>query len=199
MKCLPVEKSHKLINFLIRKEKKAGEKEEPRYKYIKMSCPMEKVLNKLNIVYKEIADSDIFKNLKVKKLNLRENGEDFIYVFNRSLLTGTDPYQPIDWNDLEKFPKETTFIGYLYGRPVGFITYTIEEEDGEMIGVIAGLGVIPEYRRRGVAKSLILKTAEILKGSLNVEKLVCDVYEKNIASYHLIKKFGFKEEGEFYI
>ncbi|MGQ4891449.1 MAG: GNAT family N-acetyltransferase [Candidatus Njordarchaeia archaeon] len=196
---MPTERAHKLINFLIRREKETGEKAGVKYKYIKMSCPVEKVLNKLNIVYKEIENTDVFKNLKIQRLDVEKNGEDLIYTFNRSLLTGTDPYQPINWEDLEKFPKDTTFIGYLYGRPVGFITYTIEEEDGERIGVIAGLGVIPEYRRRGVAKSLILKTAEKIKGDLDVKKLVCDVYEKNVASYNLIKKFGFEEEGSFYI
>ncbi len=169
-----------------------------RYRYIKMGCPISKVLDSLNIVYQEIKDSDVYKNLKIEYLDPEKNGEDFIFVFNKSLLTGTDPYQPIDYSDLDKFPK-TTFLGYLYGRPVAFVTYTIEEEDGLKVGVIAGLGVVPEYRRRGVAKALLLKTARELESMFNVNKLVCDVYEKNIASLNLVKKFGFKEEGEFYI
>ena len=61
------------------------------------------------------------------------------------------------------------------------------------------MGVIPEYRRKGVAKSLIIKTAEIIRDKFDVKKLICDVYEKNVASFNLIKKFGFKEEGEFFL
>ena len=192
----PAEKSHKLIHYLMRKNTVENQPEliEAKHRYFKMGCPISKVLDSLNQVYLEIKESDVFKNLKIKPLNPDENGEDFISVFNKSLLAGYDPYQPIDYGDLDKFPK-TTFIGYLYGRPVAFITYTIEEENGEKVGVIAGLGVIPEYRRRGVAKALIIKTATEIEKNFNVRKLICDVYEKNTASLNLVKKFGFKKEG----
>ena len=192
-------KSHKFLEFLLKRDQKEEVVTAKRYKYIKMSCPIDRVLSNLNIVFEEIKDSDIFKNLKLEKLEPEKNGNDFIWVFNRTLLTGYDPYRPISEGDITKFPLDTTFIGYLYGKPVSFITCTVDQEDGESIGVIAGLGVIPEYRRRGVAKATIIKAAEILKNKFNVTKLVCDVYEKNVASYNLIKKFGFVEEEEFYI
>ena len=192
------EKKLKFLSFLSKRKASLEQPKEKKYVYYKMGCPIDVVLDKLNVVYKEVSNSDVFKNLRVKSLDEDRVFEDFVFVFNRALLAGYDPYQPIDLDEVSKFPK-TTFVGYLYGRPVGFIIYTIEERDGKNVGVIAGIGVIPEYRGRGVAKSLVIKTAEEMKKRFNVEELECDVYEKNIASINLVSKFGFKKIGEFTI
>jgi len=193
-----LEKDRKLkfLNFLSRRKKTFVEEAKKGYIYYRMACPIDVILDKLNIVYSEISKSDVFKNLKVKSLEEKDVFEDLVFVFNRALLTGSDPYQPIDIQEAKKFPS-TTFVCYLYGRPVGFIIYTIEKHSNDTVGVIAGLGVIPEYRGRGVAKSLIIKSAEVMRKKFNVNKLECDVYEKNIASLNLVKKFGFKKIGEF--
>lgn len=193
---LEEERKLKFLNFLSKKKMRHIVEERRKYVYYKMSCPIEVVLDKLSTVYSEVADTDVFKSLRVKSLEEKNVYEDLVFVFNRSLLAGYDPYQPIDIEEAKKFPS-TTFVGYLYGRPVGFIIYTIEDRGGKKVGVIAGLGVIPEYRGRGVAKSMIIKTAEVIREKFNVDTLECDVYEKNTASLNLVKKFGFKKIGEF--
>ena len=56
------------------------------------------------------------------------------------------------------------------------------------------IAVLPQFRRNGIAKALLLKTIEYGVGRL-AEKMTLEVSDQNIAAVELYRNFGFVEEG----
>lgn len=83
--------------------------------------------------------------------------------------------------------------------------YIITAQDNDkVIGLLIGLpaeekmlhiytvGVLPEYRNKGVGSTLIRRCInDMLKD--NVHEIILDVHSDNIPAYNLYKKFGFLE------
>ena len=57
-----------------------------------------------------------------------------------------------------------------------------------------GMGVVKEWRRRGVGAALLASAVEWARWA-GVEKLVLEVYPDNDAARRLYERFGFVEEG----
>jgi len=82
-------------------------------------------------------------------------------------------------------------------------------EDGQLVGVIVGtddgrkgwinrLAVIPEHRRKGVARALIESCEEALKK--RGRRIICTLVEDNLESLELFKKVGYlKHDDIFYL
>ena len=56
---------------------------------------------------------------------------------------------------------------------------------------IVRVAVLPEYRRRGIAEKLLLKSFEINE----TDAVFLDVRESNAAAINLYKSLGFKDTG----
>ena len=170
-----------------------------KYRYILMKAKWEDVLPFADTVKKKLENDPLQKIIKINKLNHETDAEAFANLYNVIFVTAPDPYRAMTPQDALLFKEDWTYLAWLYGKPIGFISLTIEEEEnGKRIGVIAGIGVIPNYRRRKIALRLALKAYEFFQEN-NVSELVCEVYEKNHLSYNFIKSLGFKEAGEIYL
>ncbi|MBW8380902.1 MAG: GNAT family N-acetyltransferase [Youngiibacter sp.] len=83
------------------------------------------------------------------------------------------------------------------------MTIYIAEKDGQIIGKvhlqlihciggIYGLGILPEYRGRGLGRALLLEAIEKLKDA-NADKIMLQVEAKNAKALGLYKSCGFRE------
>jgi len=165
-------------------------KKDKKYRYLVMKLPWDKVPDLLDKKKAELADHVYKKGLKFKQYDKVTDAHLFASLVNKIILTSPDPYRSLEMEDAFKF-SEGTFIVYLHGQPIGFLVCTIEEENGEKLGVIAGLGLLPRYRRRKIGMLICMKAAEYFEGK-NVDALICDVYENNKPSYSLITSLGFE-------
>ncbi len=181
------------------KERPIAETPTLGYKHIRMELPWSDVQNSLQIIQEKINKHHTAKKVVVKNLN-HENAEEFANLYNLIFMTSPDPYRPIRPEEVKLFKEEWTFVAYLYGKAVGFIALTLEEDDdtGEKLGVIAGIGVAPRHRRKGIALALANKATGFFLAH-PVDKLVCEVYYENETSKKFIESVGFKEVGYVYI
>ena len=73
-------------------------------------------------------------------------------------------------------------------QPVGMINY-------QRMGItnkwyIANVSVLPEFRRRGIARQMVEAGIEAIKGK-HGERIVLDVISDNVPAYHLYESLGF--------
>jgi ribosomal protein S18 acetylase RimI-like enzyme len=71
------------------------------------------------------------------------------------------------------------------------LTSTFNFYDGEMVGMISEVYVIPEYRRKGIAKQLCIEGIKNLKEQ-GLQKVQLNVFAGNGAK-QLYQKLGFQE------
>lgn len=57
-----------------------------------------------------------------------------------------------------------------------------------------GMGILPEYRGKGIGSQLLQKVIEHAK-TFGLEKIELNVYTSNVSAVALYKKFGFEQEG----
>lgn len=189
-----------------RKIQKALQKELPqekKHKYFIMEIPIEKVPQAIkNFEIKSVDSSRLaFNAVSVRKYDNEDpkDNELFTEIFNLVLLTSPDPYRPITMNEAKNFFKEGTFLAFLYGRCVGYAVITIEDTEIGKIGVIAGIGVHPKFRRKKVAQKLAIELGKWFLARPDLVKLQCEVFEENIVSQKFISSFGFQIVGEMFI
>lgn len=147
------------------------------------------------------AKKEIIKYIHVRPYNYQDKVEQetFTKLFNLVLLSSPDPFRPLNQDEAAKYFKKGTFLAFLYGKCVGYGVLTIEQSEEGKIGVIAGIGVHPNYRRKNVALKIALEMGQWFLDKKDLVKLQCEVYEKNEVSYKFISSFGFKKVGEFYL
>ena len=118
-------------------------------------------------------------------------------MYNRSWMTSSMPFSPLSIDTLKKileYPETTILIAKVYGIDAGFIILDLEGPNKEF-GVIAGLGVIPRFQRKGLGTVLGIAGWKHFK-DLGVKELRCEVYHENKASHEFITSLGFEECGE---
>lgn len=189
-----------------RKVQKILQKEnlEPKkHKYFIMEIPIEQVPFFIKEFKQKTSETS---RLAYNAVNVRQyNAEDpkdnklFTDIFNLVLLTSPDPYRPITIDEAHSFFKVGTFLAFLYGRCVGYAVVTIEETEIGKIGVIAGIGVHPKFRRKHVAQKLAMEVAKWFLSRKDLVKLQCEVYESNLVSQKFISSFGFHIVGELFL
>jgi ribosomal protein S18 acetylase RimI-like enzyme len=57
-----------------------------------------------------------------------------------------------------------------------------------------GMGVHPQFRRKGIGEQLVIKTINTSK-EIGLERIELEVYKSNIPAIKLYEKIGFKKEG----
>jgi ribosomal-protein-alanine N-acetyltransferase len=85
-----------------------------------------------------------------------------------------------------------SLVAKINGKIVGFIIGMIHLERNFLVGHILTLDVLPQYRRRGVAKSLLQEIEKIFREK-GVKSCRLEVREDNIAALRLYRKLGYKE------
>ncbi|WP_010632839.1 GNAT family N-acetyltransferase [Sporolactobacillus vineae] len=91
--------------------------------------------------------------------------------------------------------RENTWIALANGLPAGFLfVQSSSKHHLQHVGSF-GIGVLAEYRGKGIGQALIVKMLDWAKKNNLIEKVALGVFSINQAAIHLYKKMGFVEEG----
>jgi ribosomal protein S18 acetylase RimI-like enzyme len=161
--------------------------------YLQMKLPVEKITKDFEEQLKEKIEH------KIISASIREAKENELEIvreiYNSAWLTSNTPFRPIDISSLKKIYKDpdTIFlIGKVYGRDAGFVILDLEGDENQY-AVIAALGVIPRFQRRGFGTILGMAAWNYIKNHFsNIEELRCEVYKDNEVSLSFIKGIGFE-------
>lgn len=168
------------------------EEEDISLTYIQMKLPVNDITPEFEAKVKAKVRKN-FLNAKIREAT-RKDLPKVMQIHNRAWLTANEPFRPIELDSLEKiykYPETEILIAKVYGKDGGFIILDREGMNNE-IGVIAGLGVLPRYQRKGLGTVLAVAAWNYFKEK-EVEELRCEVYEDNHVSYDFIESLGFKE------
>lgn len=165
------------------------------YVYIQMKLNIENLSQKF---LQEIEDYRL-SGISIRKCT-EEDLPIFVKLYNRSFMRGSDPWSPAtneQFKEILNHKSTIVLIATKLGEDVGFIIIDLEsEDDKEDIGIIAGLGTDPRWQRKGIARYLGIASWDYFRNNFSLKELRCEVYEKNIASYRLIKSLHFEEYGK---
>lgn len=174
---------------------KLGAEPQEGFAYIQMKMDAKMI----NADYEKLIQKRIAKQVKIRRAT-KEDIPKLVDMYNRSFLSASDPYSPMNEENMKAvFEHNLTIIliGSIWGVDAGFVIIDFEGENNE-IGVIAGLGTLPEWQKRGLGTTLGIASWEYFKKA-GVKELKCEVFNKNMASYNLIKGMGFTPSGvKFY-
>jgi len=160
--------------------------------YIQMKLPLSKITPEFESKIKERVEHN-FLQAKIREAT-QEDLESVINIHNRAWLTAHTPFSPLSFetlNTIYHHPDTVILVAKVYGIDAGFIILDFEGPNNEY-GVIAGLGIIPRFQRRGLGKILGVAAWTYLK-ERNIKELRCEVYIDNKASYNFIRSIGFEE------
>ncbi|MFX0058790.1 MAG: GNAT family N-acetyltransferase [Candidatus Hodarchaeota archaeon] len=162
--------------------------------YIQMKLPVQKITKDFENTLKSKIEENIFR------ARIREATESDIQaivdIYNKSWLTSNTPFRPLDKSTIKKIfndPNTKFLIAKVYGIDAAFVILDFEGENKEY-GVIAGLGVLPRFQRRGLGTVIGLAAWNYFKEK-GVKELRCEVYKSNQTSYGFIKGLQFEEFG----
>jgi ribosomal protein S18 acetylase RimI-like enzyme len=163
--------------------------------YIQMRLPVEKITLEFEEELKKKIEGNIY-HAKIREAR-EEDLEIIKDIYNKSWLTSNTPFRPIEKRTLQiifEDPKTIFLIARVYGIDGGFIIIDLEGKEEEY-GVIAGLGVLPRFQRKGLGTVLGMAAWAHLKQK-GVKELRCEVYKGNKVSYEFIKGLKFESFGE---
>ncbi|MHA1804260.1 MAG: GNAT family N-acetyltransferase [Promethearchaeota archaeon] len=165
--------------------------------YRQMRLPVEKITPEFEEKLRKKVEEN-FLRAKVRRVE-RESKHDLrsvMDIYNKAWLTASTPFRPLTLEALKKIysdPDTVILIARVYNMDVGFVILDFEGENKE-IGVIAGLGVLPRFQRKGLGTVIGMAAWNFFKEK-GVKELRCEVYKDNVVSYSFIKKIGFEEFG----
>ncbi|MFW9988368.1 MAG: GNAT family N-acetyltransferase [Candidatus Odinarchaeota archaeon] len=164
--------------------------------YIQMKLPVEKITEQFTDTIKEKIEHSIIK-AQIREAT-KADLDSLKNIYNRAWLTSNTPYRPITKTDLQKileYPETVFLIAKVYGTDAAFVLLDFEGKDKE-IAIIAALGVIPRFQRKGLGSVLGTASWQYLKERYpNLKEIRCEVYKDNFVSYSFIKQIGFEEYG----
>jgi ribosomal protein S18 acetylase RimI-like enzyme len=92
-------------------------------------------------------------------------------------------------DDINNYP-DGIFVAEINGTLVGFVTTRVDRRKG--IGSIPDLAVLPDQRRKGLAKKLVDEAIAHLQGE-GMAYVRIDTLQQNAVCQHFYPKRGFKE------
>lgn len=125
----------------------------------------------------------------------REDLEEVIAINRRCL---PENYAPIFFEEMrEKYP-DLFYVAEVDGKIVGYIMcreeaagFDLPRFRAKRRGHIISIAVLPEYRRRGIGRSLLAKALDSMR-MRRLEECILEVRVSNTAAINLYKKLGFK-------
>jgi mycothiol synthase len=134
--------------------------------------------------------------LTIRPFRKGEDEETYVQIFNRAFLDYDDIRRVTvqDTKALEDAPSynlDGLFIADWNGQPVGMVQALVDKFREEKKGFIQTLAVLPEFRRRGIAKKLLFEAVSTLKRRGMVAAGAWAQTDKPICT-HLYESFGFK-------
>lgn len=165
--------------------------------YIQVRLPVEKITKDFEDSLKEKIEQSIFRaNIRVAS---KSDLKSVMELYNKAWLTANTPFRPIEIDSLKTIfndPDTIFLIAKVYGRDSGFVILDFEGENKEF-AIIAALGVIPRFQRKGLGTVLGMAAWNYIKENHpNVKELRAEVYKDNFSSSNFIKWIGFEEFGK---
>jgi mycothiol synthase len=134
--------------------------------------------------------------LKIRSFVEGEDEEVWIRIQNEAYREYED-FRPDTMEDMEVWKKSPNFdptgmfIAELDGRPIGTVNAYIDKKREEKKGFLRALGVVPEFRRKGVGRRLVEKAVESLK-ERGMESVQGWTRKDKVACRSLLERMGFK-------
>jgi ribosomal protein S18 acetylase RimI-like enzyme len=162
--------------------------------YIQMKLPVMKITPEFEKKIKEKVDHNILR-AKIREAE-SEDLKSVVALYNRSWMTSNTPFSPISVESMTiifKAPETKILIAKVYGSDAAFVILDFEGPNNQY-GIIAGLGVIPRFQRKGLGTVIGAAAWNYFKNK-GVKELRCEVFKDNKVSYNFIKSIGFEEYG----
>lgn len=139
-------------------------------------------MRRSSITYRKAIDDDINIITKLGILLYDEHTLEEIFEENKELLANEN---------------EAMFLAYNGDKAIGFSHCSlrndyVEGTHGGTVGYLEGVYVLPEYRKKGVAKTLVGYCEKWIKGK-GCKEFASDCQMNNDGSYAFHLKIGFKE------
>ena len=83
------------------------------------------------------------------------------------------------------------------GKLAAFCIGWLGESDGELIGQIEPLGVLPEFQQRGLGRAILVEALQRFRAA-GAKRAWIDAENTNEASQHLYEVVGFRERAATY-
>jgi len=163
--------------------------------YIQMRLPVEKITPEYETEVNKKVEHNILR-AKIREAT-EDDLENIMNIYNKAWMTSNTPFSRITVDSLKEIYKDPdiiVLIAKVYGSDSGFIILDYEGPNREY-GVIAGLGILPRFQRKGLGTVLGLAGWKYFK-ERGIKELRCEVYIDNKASYNFIKSLGFEECGK---
>ena len=160
--------------------------------YIQMKLPVSKITPEFEKQITEKVEHNILR-AKIREAKI-EDLESVVALYNRSWMTSNTPYSPISVESLKiifEYPEIKILVAKVYGSDAAFVILDYEGPN-KMYGIIAGLGVIPRFQRKGLGTVIGMAAWNHFKKK-GVIELRCEVFKDNKNSYNFIKSIGFVE------
>lgn len=153
---------------------------------------MEKLVNKEDIVIREVKLDDALAILKIQKEVVSE--EDFLITvseeFNKTLEQQNEWIENILQND-----KETMLVAEISNEIVGWIVFISPNRIRLFHTGSIGMMIKKDYRSMGIGKLLMKGMLEWAGQNPFIEKVSLGVFSTNERAIALYKGMGFIEEG----
>ena len=169
------------------------DEKEKSYTYIHLKLPTDKITKDFEKIFHNKVEHNLFK--PIIELASIKDAQRVSKIYNRAWLTSGVPFSPMKYSKFEilfEDPKCNVFIAKVFGIDAGFIVVYLEGENDEF-GIIAGLGIIPRFQRKGIATALALTAWEHFLLPNNVKELRIEVYKSNKPSLNFVDSLGFEE------
>jgi mycothiol synthase len=133
--------------------------------------------------------------LKIRRFVDGEDEEVWIRIRNEAYKEYEDfrPDTAVEmevWKKSPNFDSTGMFIVELDGKPVGAVNAYIDRKRKEKMGFLRRLGVVPEFRKRGIGRRLAEKAIESLK-ERGMESVQGWTRENKVACKSLLESMGF--------
>lgn len=134
--------------------------------------------------------------LTIRRFIQGKDEEVWLEIYNAAYKE-YDDFRPITMEDMEKFEKSPNFdatgmfIAEWNGEPVGCVNAYVDKKREEKKGFIRTLGVIPEFRRRGIGKTLVEKAFERLR-ERGMKRVESWTEKDKVACKSLFESMGFQ-------
>jgi L-amino acid N-acyltransferase YncA len=163
-----------------------------KYVYIKLKLPISKVTNGLISKLNQKIRSNYVRP-KIK-LATEEDLPRVANIYNRAWLTANTPFRQMTSEQFKPLfynAKYRFFIAQVYGRDAGFLIICYEGQNYEY-GVLVGLGINPQFQRKGVGTALALRAWQIFN-MRSIKEIRCEIFYENFKSLSFAKSVGFEE------
>ena len=124
--------------------------------------------------------------------------EDLVPVMNINRICLPENYSFFFFQTILRDYPKTFLVAEADGKIVGYVMCRVERILSKLdrfrfkrAGHIISIAVLPEYRNRGIASSLLSKAIELLRSEYGCEEVFLEVRVSNTPAISLYEKLGF--------